>query len=246
MDVQWGLWRNPVQQGRADTFRRAVPAALSGFGGPPKCLRVNDPLARGPLNYGAQVGGMANRHLQTLRVAARAALGSGASLELAIHGGWRPLAQAFNLLRGPAPSNRKAVALPPRRCGITTFDQISGALCVFSLSLSLSLCLSLSLFLSFYWHPCAHGWRTPMSDLTWPEAVATIQQNQFQLCFGASRGPAPIDPVDFRNWRRWASGTTPAKRAAVNVAPGGAWVDQRCSDFCGEPTCSLCGGTAGH
>ena len=43
--------------------------------------------------YEAQVGGMADRHLQTLRVAARAALGSGASwrraaeLELAIHGG---------------------------------------------------------------------------------------------------------------------------------------------------------------
>ena len=88
------------------------------------------------------------------------------------------------------------------------------------------------------WEPCSQGWQTPLGDLTWPEAVANIQHASFNsvLTRLADRRPDfkglehGIDPVDFRSWRRWASRATHAKRAAVNVALGGAWADQRCSE----------------
>ena len=55
-----------------------------------------------------------------------------------------------------------------------------------------------------------------------------------------------IDPVDFRCWRRKASGATHAKRVSVNVAVGGAWQDQHCSVAFGvDVSCFLYGEHAG-
>ena len=74
VDVQWGPWRNPVQQGRVGTFQRATRLAVFQ-----KAFTIKPlPMAL----YGAQMSGMADRHLQSSRVAVQAALGSGAS--------WRP------------------------------------------------------------------------------------------------------------------------------------------------------------
>ena len=92
------------------------------------------------------------------------------------------------------------------------------------------------------WEPCGRGWRTLGRTLL------ARGRGQHPACHlpdfkGLEHG---VDPVDFCSWRRWASGATHAKRAAVNVALGGAWADQRCSEaFGGSACCSLRGGPAG-
>ena len=100
----------------------------------------------------------------------------------------------------------------------------------------------------------AEGGGPHWGDLSWPEAVANIQHASFNsvlvrlaACCSHLEGlENGIDAVDIRSLRRWASGATRAKRAAVIVAPGGAWTDQRCSEAFGDSAaCSLCGGPAG-
>ena len=126
-----------------------------------------------------------------------------------------------------------------------------------SFASSLSLFLPLVLIGSLVAEGGGPPWetlRTPLGDLPCPEAVANTRHASFNSvltglvvrCSDFRSLEHGIDPIDFRSWRRWASGATHSKRAAVNVALRGAWADQRCNEaFGGSACCSLCGGPAG-
>eukprot|EP00971_Amphidinium_carterae_P094512 1870755-Amphidinium_carterae.2 len=92
VDVQWGPWRNPVQQSRIKSFTAAMTRVR--MLNLPLQLKMSMIRALYPLViYGSEVSGLAATSLHKVRVSARRALGRGAQLrraaelELALKGG---------------------------------------------------------------------------------------------------------------------------------------------------------------
>eukprot|EP00971_Amphidinium_carterae_P132322 2620887-Amphidinium_carterae.1 len=92
VDVQWGPWRNPVQQSRIKSFTAAMTRVR--MLNLPLRFKMSMIRALYPLViYGSEVSGLAVTSLQKVRVSARRALGRGAQLrraaelELALKGG---------------------------------------------------------------------------------------------------------------------------------------------------------------
>eukprot|EP00971_Amphidinium_carterae_P046018 905444-Amphidinium_carterae.1 len=92
VDVQWGPWRNPVQQSRIKSFTAAMTRVR--MLNLPLRFKMSMIRALYPLViYGSEVSGLAATSLHKVRVSARRALGRGAQLrraaelELALKGG---------------------------------------------------------------------------------------------------------------------------------------------------------------
>eukprot|EP00971_Amphidinium_carterae_P231450 4593218-Amphidinium_carterae.1 len=231
VDVQWGPWRNPVQQARVQSFGQAMKRVR--MLNLPLRFKMSMIRALYPLViYGSEVSGFAETSLGKVRIAARGALGRGtqlrraAELELTLKGGIKADPQvAFDLhtIRAWQRACGNMHVWPPPeaiwdkvdrgRKGRGPFRHLK------------TLCFRLG------WTPQPQGFLTPGGSIAWEDAdyyVVTASHRYVMARRPEFEGiEFGIDGRTIKAMRTLANRNDHPSRAVLNAACGGLWMGDR-------------------
>eukprot|EP00971_Amphidinium_carterae_P056198 1108840-Amphidinium_carterae.1 len=249
VDVQWGPWRNPVQQSRVKSFSAAMR----------RVRMLNLPLqfkmgmirALYPLVlYGSEVSGLAHTSIHKVRVSARRALGRGAQLrraaelELALKGGIKADPQVtldLYTIRAWQRALLSGQQWPPSHTQWT--DASKGRRGRGPLRHLKSLCDRLG------WWPLPGGFGTPRGDVSWDDVdyFVVTESHRHVMEDVAKRRPdfqgieRGLDGPTLKAMRTLAAKNDHASRSVLNAACGGLWMDdRRARAFDADSTCAFC------